>query len=699
MRFATDFGPVQFDSPEAPGYTTVEASNGAELECRWEFKRNIRPWSRSLYIGVKRHFLSEGDTITIRFGDRSQGSRGVRLQTYCETEFEFRVFVDAIATYDYVALSSSPKIQIVPGPPVNWRATLPTLRRPKQDFRLSVKAEDEWGNPSNLIRRKLTLKPNFPVQGLPASVEFREGSFANIIENLSCNETGDLVVKIFDETGTELCETNPLRISDNVAEVHFWADLHGQSNETLGTNTAREYFMFGRDRAFLDACAHQGNDFQITREFWSELNNLTSEFDEPGRFVCIPGYEWSANTSVGGDRNVFYRQEGRPIFRSSHAQIPDMIDEQLDAHNASELFERLSGENCVCWAHCGGRYADIKYAHNAKLKTAIEIHSSWGTFEWLLADAFEMNYRIGIVANSDGHKGRVGASYPGASFFGSFGGLTCFLAPELTREAIFEAMRRRHHFATTGARLLLDTSAEFKTDAKLYSRDPQLGPTDSAASQKLMMGDIAGTAEKAFDFLVEVNGSAPIERVDIFDGPEHLETIKPFKPGELGSRIRIIYRGAEYRGRARTTNWDGNLSITDNKIIRAKMFNNWNLDRTLIKHDDQSLSWKAVTTGNFGGIDIWLERKEQGSIRIDTEHTNIDLNISDIGFGDLIFDAGGLDRAINVFRLPDQLIQTNMSITKKIAVRATGDTRPFARITQIDGHRAWSSPIYIFTDG
>ena len=57
FRFATDFGPVQFDDPKAPGYTTVEASNGATLEARWEFKRNIRPWSRSLYIGVMKHFL------------------------------------------------------------------------------------------------------------------------------------------------------------------------------------------------------------------------------------------------------------------------------------------------------------------------------------------------------------------------------------------------------------------------------------------------------------------------------------------------------------------------------------------------------------------------------------------------------------------------------------------------------------------
>src|SRR5215510_14047711 len=82
FRFATDFGPLQFTDPGAQGYTTVEASNGATLEAKWEFKRNIRPWSRSLYIGVVRDFLAPGDTITVRFGDRRFGSPGVRLQTY-----------------------------------------------------------------------------------------------------------------------------------------------------------------------------------------------------------------------------------------------------------------------------------------------------------------------------------------------------------------------------------------------------------------------------------------------------------------------------------------------------------------------------------------------------------------------------------------------------------------------------------------
>src|SRR3546814_20249214 len=89
-----------------------------------------------------------------------------------------------------------------------------------------------------------------------------------------------------------------------------------------------------------------------------------------------------------------------------------MSDADTDASTAEKLFHDLTeaGEDVVCFAHCGGRYADIKLAHDGRIERSVENHSSWGTFEWIVQDAFEMGYRVGIVANSDAHKGRPGAS-------------------------------------------------------------------------------------------------------------------------------------------------------------------------------------------------------------------------------------------------------------------------------------------------
>ncbi|MBU2582061.1 MAG: DUF3604 domain-containing protein [Alphaproteobacteria bacterium] len=705
FRFATDFGPVQFDDPKAPGYTTVEASNGATLETRWEFKRNIRPWSRSLYIGVMKHFLKPGDTITIRFGDRRQGSPGIRMQTFCENEFEFRVLTDVIATYDYVALPESPQIAILPGPGIDWHAVMPTLVRTGAVFRLGIKANDAWGNPSDLMHQTLHLAvEGAAVSGLPATLAFRKGEFAAVADGLTLPEPGEAVVAVRDEAGNLLCRSNPIRaIADpnKQALVHFWGDTHGQSNETLGTNDARDYMLFGRDRAFLDVMGHQGNDFQITGSFWKELNALTAELDRPGEFVCIPGYEWSANTAVGGDRNVHYRREGEAIHRSSHAQIADpgdMVDEASDAHTAHDLFDKLTGKDCVVMAHVGGRYADITFAHDNDLETAVEVHSDWGTFEWIVWDALEKGYRVGIVGNSDGHKGRPGASYPGASFFGSQGGLTCFLAPRLDRDAIFQSMRRRRHYATTGNRMLLDVRITTQSEADVELPNQAGGsdaPPPRTPTRRLIMGDIAHVTDTKVTLDVGVVGSAAIERLDIFRGREMIDTIRPYSPDQLGKRLRITFEGAEYRGRARTTVWDGSMKVTGNTIAQATMFNNWNIDRGIRSQSQDEVRWKAVTTGNYCGIDLWLDDAASGAISIDTPHARASLDISAVGLEETVFEAGGLERKIKVYRLPDAPAQERLQHTMKIQLNQTGDTPVFVRVTQIDGHRAWSSPIYL----
>ena len=233
------------------------------------------------------------------------------------------------------------------------------------------------------------------------------------------------------------------------------------------------------------------------------------------------------------------------------------------------------------FAHIGGRYADIKMAHDARIERSVEVHSDWGTFEWLLRDALEQGYRVGILANSDGHKGRHGASHPGASLFGAYGGLSCLLADDLTRAGLVDALRRRHHYATTGCRLVLDVRAAFDAEAQLYADDPQLGPTTSTPVRTAMMGDILRSDDDAVEFRIEALASAPIERLEIRNGLDVLETWRPYDEAALGRRIRVIWEGSEYRGRGRQTIWDGGCTLTDNAFERIAPINLWNLDKKL----------------------------------------------------------------------------------------------------------------------
>ena len=694
-RFASDMGRTQFDDPEAPNYVTVEASNQAVLDVRYDIKHNIRPWDKTLYIKVVHGFLREDDEIVVRYGDMRRGSPGIRLQTFCEDTFEFRVLVDAIATYNYVELPGSPVIAIVPGPPAVWKAVLPTLKPAGEPFELGLKGEDKWGNPSDRCEGTFRLRADGPVTGLPESVTFSPGEFSRTIEGLGASTPGDVRVEMVDADGKLLCRSNPLRIEAQPRLLPFWGDLHGQSEETIGTNSARDYFAFARDRAYLDACCHQGNDFQITTGFWNHLNELSEEFNEDGRFVVFPGYEWSGNTGLGGDRNVLFMEEGRQIRRSSHALVDDLSDIGTDANSASELFATLANEDCVVFAHVGGRYADIVMAHDVRLERAVEVHSAWGTFEWIVHDAFEQGYRVGIVANSDGHKGRPGASYPGATLFGAYGGLTCMLARELSRQGLIESLRKRHHYATTGCRMILDVRARFDDGAERFDEDPALGAGGSRKVSAAMMGDIVRCADGEVTFAVEAVTSAPIERMEIRNGLETLETVRPYGEADLGNRIRVIFEGSEYRGRGRQTIWDGGAKLSGNRIERLKAINFYNLEKTVDQPDDTTLSWKALTTGGFVGFDLWLADRDAGSLGIETALVQCQLAISDIGLEDSKFEAGGIGRRVRVFRLPDDNGAMRLDVERRIALKSGADDALYVCLTQEDGHQVWSSPIYV----
>ena len=694
-RFASDMGRPQFDNPQAANYTTVEATNGAVLHVEYDMKRNIRPWDKTLYIKVVRGFLREGDQIIIRFGDSRQGSPGIRLQTFCEHTFEFRVLVDAIATYNYVELPEQPVIAIVPGPADLYKAVIPTQQRQQQKFKLRLKAEDRWGNPSDQCDRQFSLRTTFPVQGLPERVTFTRGEFSLTVDGLSVAETGDLTISLVDDEGLTVCTSNPMRITVEADLLPYWGDLHGQSEETIGTNSARDFYEFARDKAFLDVCVHQGNDFQITSDFWAHLNELSAEFTEDHSFIVFPGWEWSGNTGLGGDRNVLHMHEGRQIHRSSHALVDDLSDVETDATSARDLFEALKDEDCTVFAHIGGRYADIKIAHDQRLERSVEVHSAWGTFEWLIEDAFEQGYRVGIVSNSDGHKGRPGASHPGATKFGSYGGLTCLLAPEFTRAGFMQALRKRHHYGTTGSRVILNTRVVFDQPAKLFSDDPYLGDVTSSRVNEAMMGDILRCEDATVTFKIDVHGASPVERIDIRNGLETVEVVRPYQEADLGRRIRVLWEGSEYRGRGRETIWDGHAELTGNSFRQLNPVNRYNPDKRFEQMAPGRVEWEALTTGGFGGFDAVLEDPQAGILKIDTALVKEEIPIKDIGLDELVFANGGIDRRIRVFRLPDENPHTAVTLERRIKLVNDRDNALYVRITHEDGHFVWSSPIYI----
>lgn len=697
-RFASDMGAPQFNDPAAPNYVTATASNGAKLELSYNPRLNMRPWGKCLTVAVGRGYLAPGDTITVRLGDRSGGSPGIRLQTFCEDRFEFRVLADVFACFNWALLPDQPWISIVPGAPESFRTVLPTLRPAAEPFVLSLRADDRWGNPSHLTRGRFGLASSAPVDGLPKDFVWPEGARSHRIGDLRA-PAGEVTITLKDEAGTALANTAPLRLVERADYLPFWADMHGQSDETIGTNSARRLAEYARDLAFIDAMCHQGNDFQITADFWRDLNALTAEFNQTGRFVFFPGWEWSGNTALGGDRNVVLKGEGATLHRSCHALVEDLSDADQDALDVKALHTILRREgNALCLPHVGGRYANLPYAHDKHLERSVEVHSDWGTFDWMLMDAFATGARVGIAANSDGHKGRQGASHPGASLFGAYGGLTCYLARDLSRDALWDAMLWRRQYCTTGAaRLHCDAWVALSREADLHRDDPALGGAPAGRASRATLGNIlTGVTDEEVEFGFEIRAGVPIERVEIHNRTRLLENFRPYAQSDLGRRIRVLWEGSEYRGRGRETMWKGEVSLKGNGWSDARPINRFNLDRRF-DPTDKGLSFDGVTTGGFMGVEAMLDDPRAGRLAIRTNLAEGEIAIEELGLEDRVWDAGGLARRLRAFRLPDVNPHRTLRQTRRIRLRRDEDNALYIRATLEDGNVLWSSPIYLIT--
>ena len=210
------------------------------------------------------------------------------------------------------------------------------------------------------------------------------------------------------------------------------------------------------------------------------------------------------------------------------------------------------------------------------------------------------------------------------------------------------------------------------------------------------MGDIIRPGRAPMRLSAEVIGTAPVERVDVMHGTKVAQTVRPYRAADLGRRVRVLWQGAEYRGRGRETLWQGKLTVSGNRIARFAAVNFLNPERIVQETlAGTALSWTSVTTGNLAGIDLWLERADQGALGIETNIVSGKVDLAALADDTRTFDGGGLGRQISVYRLPEADWNRKVTIDHSVSFAGGADLPVYLRLTQADGHQAWSSPIYL----
>ncbi len=244
----------------------------------------------------------------------------------------------------------------------------------------------------------------------------------------------------------------------------FFGDVHVHSDFSKDGRPNNmplpDKIRYARETVKLDFIGMADHIEHQTEADYQLYTQQVNAANAPGRFVTLPCYEWGGrgHAAQSGHRVVMFRDGFGPAFRGTATNVTD-TPRRLNA----EL--KKLGVPVMAPRH-HPLYLNNWNNFDPDMEPVTEIFSGAGNSECQesgLARAFlgdrpvlPGNYvqdglirgnLTGFISGGDMHNGKPGDC-----------GITAVIAPELTRGAIWDAIKARRCYATTGAKILLDFS-------------------------------------------------------------------------------------------------------------------------------------------------------------------------------------------------------------------------------------------------
>jgi hypothetical protein len=683
---------LQADDPAADGYVTIRCSNPeATFEAtgpwgQWYTFHNTQP---QVCFKLREGTLTEGDTITLTYGDRSGGSRGVKLQSWAVDTVEFRLHVD-LEGEGVILTPVWPSFRIVGRTEARGVLAVarPSIVAPGEAFELAIKSEDEFRNPISGATPGYAILLDDEIVG---SVPPGSDPVA-IVRDLSLPGPGVYRFVVRSKDGSLSCRSNPVWVTTDLSHRLYWGDTHGHTSMADGQGSGKGYYEFGRDVARLDFLVLSEHDVWLDASEWNRLLELAAAYDDPGSFSAMLGYEWTMKAQMGGHHNVYFPTlaQRRPV-RVTEAHSPDDLYSSLRAlYDPEEVL-------IIPHAHAPGDWR----TNDPEMERVVEISSQHGTFEWFGNKYLQHGARVGFIGSSDNHNGQP--SYLG--FTGQFSGLAAVMATKNTVPALFEALRARSCYATTGERIVLDATLNGEPMGSRLARSESLRIRCRAM------------------------GTEPIDAIDVIRNGEVVYT-RRYLQGEVepDARLQVMLASSSEvfstpRNPRRAREWTGSIEVRGARLaaVQEPWFQNPLTPEYGVTRDaarPNRLIVNESTRGRGKGILLELDGasssteivveidapQERGRRRVQEEE-------EDTAPPEPIHLVVRLDELISGPVVREQLVgQHTDSLTVQLVPpdsaldqlfeysdqHAPGpDDYYYVRVRQVDGGMAWSSPWWV----
>lgn len=379
-----------------------------------------------------------------------------------------------------------------------WLALLkPRLPRAGWDLFLTGYSDGRWQPPTPVSTMKgMDRRPSLAIVGGRALVAFQADDMPNSWSDLDRTMEADSNVYLASVELGRLRSTGAMALDPLVesaepfepAQLHvlrgedtptpsidyrgrkldlYFGDLHEHTDVSVcnrvGDQSIDESYQHMRDVAHHDFACATDHGYNINPYLWSYTAKLARINDDPGRFLTFLAEEWTSTFEEYGEkhpygfyghRNLIFADPYFPRwFNARNRQTPAQIWEDLRKLNAN--FVQIPHQ----LADTGNVPTDWSFT-DEQAQPVAEIFQTRGSYEhkgtpreagrttppgYFLQDAWARGIVIGVIASPD-HGGGYGKA--------------CVFAPELTREAILDALRARHCYGTTAAKVFLDVRVD-----------------------------------------------------------------------------------------------------------------------------------------------------------------------------------------------------------------------------------------------
>ena len=677
-------GGLQTSDPSAPNFVSIRTSNP---DARFDASEPWGIWAtfetrNTIAFRLSGADLVKGETVTLTFGDRTGGSPGLKLQTWSNDQVVFKTFLDLEAN-GWLLTPRWPAMVVVGEEPISFvNAVAPSVVEPGEAFAVHVRSEDRHKNLSSGTTPEFEVLLNGETlhripEGSPAMYE---------LGGVRLDTPGVYRFEIRSTDGLLRGTSNPVRVERDPSHRVYWGETHGHTGFAEGQGSPDGYYRFGRDVARLDFLSLSEHDIWMDDFEWRALQQLVEEYREPGQFTTILGFEWTSRLPYGGHHNVFFRDTpGRLRVPNQTAPLLDELYEGLRSGNAAE------DVLVVPHAHQPGDWTNS----DGSMERLVEIQSGHGTFDWFGDKYLQNGYRVGFVGASDNHVGHPG--YSGGTNR-QLGGLAAVLASENTSDAIFDGLRSRSTYATTGERIVL------------YA---DLNGVGMGGEQEHSPNRIIRCA---------VNGTAPIDAIDVIKNGSIIYTKRYVGTDISGDAVvQVSFEAStEVLGRRQVPRgdrpWKGVISVAGAEIVGLDepWFRNpgtysARLDggrvrfamHTRGRSTSLLLRLRGASAGTRVVVDMDATRERRGSGGYERTPQVLPADRQVFRLGDLSGSADRREYRVleHVDALSVQLVTAEGALDQDFTYTDHDASEPgdyyYLRVRQIDGSVAWSSPFWV----